>query len=533
MILEQYYLGLPRARLLPRRRRAHARRPGRRPAARRRRSTSTTPAAWGVRDSPRPAHAFPRRLRRRPPRAARPQGATIYLGASARAEYAVRPLGDGRWLELGPTCASRCSETPGHTPEIDLDPVVHDVARGGAAPYAVLDRRHAVHRRRRPPRSACLARLEGARSSAGLLTTRCRQAARLPDATLVYPAHGAGSLCGRNLSKETSRRSASSAAQLRAAADEPERVRRLVTADQPDSPPYFAYDAVLNPRSGRRSRRRSSAELRPLATRECSRLRRRGRAHARHARSGGLRGCAPSGSVNFGLGGSYATWCGTMLDAEAPVAARASRARAGGGDAPGPDRLRRCRRLLGRMQRSRRARTWSPASSASPRGALADKLESAGAPLVGRGPGGTRMARDAIGESVKSHSPGSRSDSTSFRATGRLVVALRSGYRSAISGRASFLQRFGAVARPPCARGPQPRSRLVPRRGRCRAEAGSATAFPHASLDAASRSAPARPVTCPSEALPARARPRPAPAPRQWLRGARAQRPTSARRSSV
>src|SRR5204863_4889493 len=72
---------------------------------------------------------------------------------------------------------------------------------------------------------------------------------KLPDATRVYPAHGAGSLCGKAISKET----VSTIGEQRALnyALQPmskERFIELVTADQPDAPAYFAYDAVLNSR---------------------------------------------------------------------------------------------------------------------------------------------------------------------------------------------------------------------------------------------------------------------------------------------
>ena len=69
----------------------------------------------------------------------------------------------------------------------------------------------------------------------------------LPDASLVYPAHGAGSLCGKALSKETvstigEQRRVNYALQPMSK----DRFVDIVTADQPDAPAYFTYDAVLN-----------------------------------------------------------------------------------------------------------------------------------------------------------------------------------------------------------------------------------------------------------------------------------------------
>ena len=69
----------------------------------------------------------------------------------------------------------------------------------------------------------------------------------LPDQSLVYPAHGAGSLCGKALSKETvstlgEQRRSNYALQPMSK----EAFIQVVTADQPEAPAYFTYDAVLN-----------------------------------------------------------------------------------------------------------------------------------------------------------------------------------------------------------------------------------------------------------------------------------------------
>ena len=74
-----------------------------------------------------------------------------------------------------------------------------------------------------------------------------RKLLTLPDSSLVYPAHGAGSLCGKALSKETvstigEQRRLNYALQPMSKSTFVD----LVTADQPDAPAYFTYDAVLN-----------------------------------------------------------------------------------------------------------------------------------------------------------------------------------------------------------------------------------------------------------------------------------------------
>ena len=81
----------------------------------------------------------------------------------------------------------------------------------------------------------------------------------LPDDSLVYPAHGAGSLCGKALGRGTfttigeQRRSNYALRPMSR-----EAFVALVTADQPEAPAYFVYDAELNGWSVRRSTRRSN-----------------------------------------------------------------------------------------------------------------------------------------------------------------------------------------------------------------------------------------------------------------------------------
>ena len=75
-------------------------------------------------------------------------GATIHLGARAEAEYAFTPMADGDEVQLG---AVRLTvlETPGHSPE-SISILVYDPEHGDERAVRGADRRHAVHRRRRP-----------------------------------------------------------------------------------------------------------------------------------------------------------------------------------------------------------------------------------------------------------------------------------------------------------------------------------------------------------------------------------------------
>ena len=107
--------------------------------------------------------------------------------------------------------------------------------------------------------------------------------ALLPDETLVYPAHGAGSLCGKALSEETV--STMGVQRQYNYALQPmrrERFIELVTADQPDTPAYFSYDAVLNARERPTLEQTLARELEPLSL-ERARAGRRWRSAARYA----------------------------------------------------------------------------------------------------------------------------------------------------------------------------------------------------------------------------------------------------------
>ena len=90
--------------------------------------------------------------------------------------------------------------------------------------------------------------------------------APLPDETLVYPAHGAGSLCGKNLSSDTVstigiQRQFNDALQPMTR----EQFIEMVTTELPDAPSYFTYDAVLNARERPTLEQALARELNPLS----------------------------------------------------------------------------------------------------------------------------------------------------------------------------------------------------------------------------------------------------------------------------
>jgi glyoxylase-like metal-dependent hydrolase (beta-lactamase superfamily II)/rhodanese-related sulfurtransferase len=246
-------------------------------------------------------------------------GATIYLGAQAKAEYAFTPLRDGDRLELG-RVRLEALETPGHTPE-SISIAVYDLDASATHPHAVLTGDTLfVGDVGRPDLRVALG--WSASDLGGLLYDSLQhKLLPLPDDSLVYPAHGAGSLCGKAISKETvstigEQRRVNYALQpmtKQAFVD-------LVTADQPDAPPYFTYDAVLNSKERPTLDAALAAGLKPMTLQQVLDLQRTGGQVLDTRDPTDFAAAHLAGSVNVGLGGQYATWAGTILDRDHPIA---------------------------------------------------------------------------------------------------------------------------------------------------------------------------------------------------------------------
>jgi rhodanese-related sulfurtransferase/glyoxylase-like metal-dependent hydrolase (beta-lactamase superfamily II) len=245
-------------------------------------------------------------------------GASIHLGSRASAEYAFVPMKDGDTLEF-PGTRLEVLETPGHTIE-SISILVFDLEKDAAKPYAVLTGDTLfIGDVGRPDLRASLG-WSANDLGAHLYDSLHNKLLPLPDETLVYPAHGAGSLCGKQLSSDTvstlgDQRRLNYALQPMSK----EEFIRLVTADQPDAPPYFTYDAILNAREHRTLESNLEQVLHPIALEEVLRMGDAGaqildvRDPAEFAK-GHL-----AGSINIGLGGQYATWAGTVLDRAKPI----------------------------------------------------------------------------------------------------------------------------------------------------------------------------------------------------------------------
>jgi hydroxyacylglutathione hydrolase len=245
-------------------------------------------------------------------------GAGIFLGARAQAEYAFTPLADGQAVELGRVRLVTL-ETPGHSPE-SISILVYDLDADSDRPYAVLTGDTLfIGDVGRPDLRASLG-WSAEELGSMLYDSIHDKLLPLPDETLVYPAHGAGSLCGKHLSTDTVstmgiQRQYNYALQPMSR----EEFVAVVTADQPDSPAYFTYDAVLNAKERPTLDVALAEGLTPLSLDEVLDLVVRGAQILDARSSADYEGAHLAGSVNIGLDGSYATWSGTLLDHERPI----------------------------------------------------------------------------------------------------------------------------------------------------------------------------------------------------------------------
>jgi len=242
-------------------------------------------------------------------------GAEIGFSSVAEPEFTARKFEDGETYSLGEV-QLEIRHTPGHTPE-SISIVVWEKA-DDADPYAVLtgdtlfigdvgrpDLLSSIGYSREELADQLYDSLHGK-----LMT--------LPDATKVYPAHGAGSACGKNLSTDTwSTIGDQRANNYALLAPNKETFIELVTEGQPPAPDYFVYDAILN----RKDRDLLDEDQPPAALAL-------GEIDAKVAAGAVvLDGRDPEdfarghiiGSINVGLGGRYAEFAGSVIPSDQDI----------------------------------------------------------------------------------------------------------------------------------------------------------------------------------------------------------------------
>jgi glyoxylase-like metal-dependent hydrolase (beta-lactamase superfamily II)/rhodanese-related sulfurtransferase len=174
-------------------------------------------------------------------------GAWIGYGRRAETEYPIRKLADGERISLGEVTL-QILETPGHTPE-SISILVFE-RPDDFIPYGVLTGDALFVGDVGRPDLLASAGVTAEELGAMLYDSVHHKLLALPDQTRVFPAHGAGSACGKNLSTERS--STIGMQKLTNYACRPmdqDTFIALVTAGQSAAPGYFSYDADLNRRN--------------------------------------------------------------------------------------------------------------------------------------------------------------------------------------------------------------------------------------------------------------------------------------------
>jgi hydroxyacylglutathione hydrolase len=234
-------------------------------------------------------------------------GAEILIGAAAGAQFPHHAVREGDTIPVG-NIQLRATETPGHTPEsiswlvIEGDKPVK-VLTGDTLFIGDVGRPDLAGGKGYTPQAM----------AAMLYDSLHGKLLKLADEVEVWPAHGAGSACGRNISKETSStigmQRRTNYALRPMSCDE---FVSMMTTDLPEAPPYFARDAEIN-RAGARAL--TDVRANALSPRDVKAALHRA-AIVLDVRDGDAFGAGHiGGAVNIGLGGQYATWCGTLLPA--------------------------------------------------------------------------------------------------------------------------------------------------------------------------------------------------------------------------
>lgn len=239
-------------------------------------------------------------------------GATIYLGHSGRAEYPHVALHDGEKVEFG-SITIKALETPGHTPE-SLCYLIFDSTRGNK-PISVLTGDTLFVGEVGRPDLLVAAGFSSETLAEQLYESLHNKLMTLPDETLVYPAHGAGSSCGKNIGKESfstigEQKRFNYALRIK---DKAEFVA-TISSEQPDAPRYFSYNAALNKRERTTLDEHLPRALTPLALTKVIELQKQGVCILDSRNPSEFSRGHLTGSINIGLGGNYASWAGTVLD---------------------------------------------------------------------------------------------------------------------------------------------------------------------------------------------------------------------------
>lgn len=233
-------------------------------------------------------------------------GAEIIYGRRANTQFATHKVKDGDELSVGDIKLT-FAETPGHTPE-SITILAEDISAPGAPKKLFTGDTLFIGDVGRPDLIGSKG-FTAVQMAEMLYASLHNKILPLPDETEIYPAHGAGSLCGKSLSKETwstlgNQRNFNYALQPMSK----EEFVKIVAADQPEVPAYFPQSAARNLEGSP-----SLAEIekpKQLSTEHIDNF--DGVVLDIRTNSEYGAGHVPN-SINIGLGGQFASWAGTMV----------------------------------------------------------------------------------------------------------------------------------------------------------------------------------------------------------------------------
>jgi hydroxyacylglutathione hydrolase len=236
-------------------------------------------------------------------------GANIVFGAKANAEVPHLAVKDGDVLELG-DARLKILETPGHTPE-----GISVLIESAGEPLRVLTGDTLFIGDVGRPDLVSSKGFTAEQMAAMLYDSLHEKLLKLPDETEVYPAHGAGSLCGKNMSKETwstlrEQRQFNYALQPMSKAD----FVKMMTECLPEMPAYFSKSVEKN-LSGATSLEEIAKpkQMSPDEVKDFQGV-------VLDVRSADEYGAAHiPNSLNIGLGGQFASWAGTLIEMQTPI----------------------------------------------------------------------------------------------------------------------------------------------------------------------------------------------------------------------
>jgi hydroxyacylglutathione hydrolase len=242
-------------------------------------------------------------------------GAEIVFSEKAGATFPHRAVREGDEITIG-RVVLRVIETPGHTPEsvsllvidTEVSPQPQKVLTGDTLFIGDVGRPDLAGGKGYTPQMM-----------AGMMyDTLHQKLLQLSDEVEVYPAHGAGSMCGRNISTETS--STIGEQRMFNYALKPmskDEFIRMMTSELPSAPAYFSEDAEIN-REGAsllaalpKPEALSPAKIAELISHGYVVL------DVRSAAEFGA-GHVP-GSINIGLGGQFAIWAASLISLQSPI----------------------------------------------------------------------------------------------------------------------------------------------------------------------------------------------------------------------